>query len=261
MSGPSGRSSPTSACSPSSCGARCWARSWTGWASCGPCGSAPWLLAVGLWLYPVARVAVGLRRRHPPCADRDGAAVSIHYLSHVAPVRPPRAGHHDGRGPDVRRAGAGGRAAAGDRGVPAARPSAPVLHRRRLRGAGRCPGLPDPGASRHFLPTDGGGKSEGLMSTDDRLDRLERRVAALETLVRDGGAAGRRGSGAAAARAGAAHRQRRPRSVPRRRPSPPPRAPAPPTAAPRPRRLRSRPASMSAGSASAASSPSASSPS
>ena len=94
-------------------------------------------LALGLWLYPAPRFPLDLRAGDPPCADRDGAAVSIHYLTHVPPVRPARAGHHDGRGPDLRRPGARGGPAPRDGGLPAARPRRAVLPGGRLRRSRR----------------------------------------------------------------------------------------------------------------------------
>ncbi len=235
---------------------RCWVRSWTGWVSCGPCGSARsrWRSASGS--IPTARVAVGVRGRHPPCADRDGAAVSIHYLTHVPPVRPARAGHHDGRGPDVRRTGAGGGAAARDDGVPAARPRSAVLSR-------AAPAWRSPGCWRsrsRSVPA-----SPRIPRRRKKRGSHEHGRAARAAGAAGGGAggagegetAGRRGDGRAAQGRGGPAVTRWPPPVDRvalRHRPPHPRRPT----SPPPSRL---PDFTSGGSASAASSPSASSPS
>src|SRR4051812_24678332 len=141
-----------------------------------------------------ANHVVGAGRRHPTCADRDGAALSIHHLPHVPLLRSPRAGHRHGRCPDLCRPGAGGGAAARHRGVSAAGTWLAVLPGRRLRGRGRRAGLSDETPVPECLRRAGGGGGRSAMSVEERLERLERRIAALEIVVR-----GLAGQGAAAA--------------------------------------------------------------
>ena len=235
----SGRSSPTSGCCRSSCGACCWVRSWTAWVSCGRCGSARSLLALGLWLYPtpeslwtfaavIPLVPIGtallfpsttslMSRQSDPreLGTTMGVAQTFAGLARVAaPLLATMAFQRLGHG-------------------------APFYLARRLRGGRRCAGVPDPDRSQRLRASRGGGKSEGLMSTDDRstagaagevletrLERLERRVAVLEALVRAGQR--RRAGGQPPVAAVRRHRRRPavrragPRAPPPRRPAAPP---------------------------------------
>ena len=138
--------------------------------------------------------------RHPPRTDRHGAPVPGDDLAHVALFGRARAGNDHGRGPDLRRAGPGGRAAAGDDDLPAARattgrstsraPSwrSPAHSRCRFRESPECPRSLRRRRKQYEHPR---------VSTDDRLDRLEQRLAVLETLVRQLAASGIRRQAAA----------------------------------------------------------------
>ena len=214
------------------------------------------LLVLGLWLYPLPRVHLDPRAGDPPCADRYRAAVSVHYLTHVPPLRPARAGHHDGSGPDLRRAGARGGPAPRDGGLPAPRPCLAVLPGGRLRRS-----------SWALLAFQMTGRSRRLPTGDVRPDgearasrAHEQRTSGWRRLERSGGGSWRRWC--VRRRDAVERKDRRRRRQPLRplhcdRRSPRPAAPPPrPPSSPRSARQPDRPSS---GSASAACWPSASS--
>ena len=208
----------------------------------------------GAWTMRLGAAAAGARPPALPQPHRSGRSrpssplcrsaprCCFHPLPRSCPAHsdPARAGHDDGRGPDLRRAGPGGGAAARDRRRSSGWVTAAVLPR--AAPAWRSPACSPfrcPSASRASPRSRRRRKQRRVrMSTDERLERLERRHGGAGDAGEELAAAGRAATGRAAQPgapdARSVAQSPRPAAPPpiasRRSPQLP--APAPPLAAP-----------------------------
>ena len=181
------------------------------------------LLAAGLLLYPMPQNLWTLAAVIPLVPIGTALLFPGDDVAHVALLGCARAGDHDGSGPDLRGPGPRRRAAARDDDLPAARARLAVLRRGRGVGLVGILTLRIPSESRAVAHAaeEAEAHEEVQVSADDRLDRLEQRMAVLETLVRQlaaGGVTRRRPRRAASRRRCAPRCRRHAPSAPRRPP-------------------------------------------